>query len=106
MQICLFVSILEVLCRNLKVVEGLNYSMLAHITPGYVGADLSALIREASMSSVNRLLLVAKSSCDDHVTVEKMVELLKEQVPLTEDELDKVAITEEDFKVVTKSVCV
>ncbi|ELU02896.1 hypothetical protein CAPTEDRAFT_169679 [Capitella teleta] len=46
--------ILEVLCRSLKVGPDFDYLGLAHLTPGYVGADLMALVREAAITAVNR----------------------------------------------------
>nr|XP_061794545.1 nuclear valosin-containing protein-like [Nerophis lumbriciformis] len=50
--------ILKTLCRNLKMPEDFDYRKLARLTPGYVGADLMALCREAAMHAVNRVLLV------------------------------------------------
>ncbi|XP_076748066.1 nuclear valosin-containing protein-like isoform X6 [Maylandia zebra] len=49
--------ILRTLCRKLKLPEDFDYQQLARLTPGYVGADLMALCREAAMSAVNRVLL-------------------------------------------------
>ncbi|XP_026164495.1 nuclear valosin-containing protein-like isoform X2 [Mastacembelus armatus] len=49
--------ILRTLCRKLKLPEDFDYHQLARLTPGYVGADLMALCREAAMSAVNRVLL-------------------------------------------------
>ncbi|XP_039994823.1 nuclear valosin-containing protein-like [Xiphias gladius] len=49
--------ILKTLCRKLKLSEDFDYQQLARLTPGYVGADLMALCREAAMSAVNRVLL-------------------------------------------------
>lgn len=45
------------MCRNLKLPEDFDYQELARLTPGYVGADLMALCREAAMTAVNRVLL-------------------------------------------------
>lgn len=45
------------MCRKLKLPEDFDYQQLARLTPGYVGADLMALCREAAMSAVNRVLL-------------------------------------------------
>ncbi|KAM3863406.1 nuclear valosin-containing protein-like [Diretmus argenteus] len=50
------VRILKTLCRKLKLPEDFDYQQLAQLTPGYVGADLMALCREAAMSAVNRVL--------------------------------------------------
>ncbi|XP_066507015.1 nuclear valosin-containing protein-like [Hoplias malabaricus] len=49
--------ILKTLCRKLKLPEDFDFRQLARLTPGYVGADLMALCREAAMSAVNRVLL-------------------------------------------------
>ncbi|XP_053189271.1 nuclear valosin-containing protein-like isoform X1 [Scomber japonicus] len=49
--------ILKTLCRKLKLPEDFDYQQLARLTPGYVGADLMALCREAAMCAVNRVLL-------------------------------------------------
>ncbi|KAM8860325.1 nuclear valosin-containing protein-like isoform 2-T3 [Spinachia spinachia] len=49
--------ILKTLCRKLKLQEDFDYQQLARLTPGYVGADLMALCREAAMSAVSRVLL-------------------------------------------------
>ncbi|KAL6466352.1 hypothetical protein MHYP_G00241560 [Metynnis hypsauchen] len=49
--------ILKTLCRKLKLPADFDFRQLARLTPGYVGADLMALCREAAMSAVNRVLL-------------------------------------------------
>ncbi|KAK5604765.1 hypothetical protein CRENBAI_010880 [Crenichthys baileyi] len=49
--------ILKTLCRKLTLPEDFGYQQLARLTPGYVGADLMALCREAAMAAVNRVLL-------------------------------------------------
>ncbi|KAM4730383.1 nuclear valosin-containing protein-like isoform 2-T2 [Anableps anableps] len=50
-------GILKTLCRKLTLPDGFRYEQLARLTPGYVGADLMALCREAAMAAVNRVLL-------------------------------------------------
>ncbi|XP_022056036.1 nuclear valosin-containing protein-like isoform X2 [Acanthochromis polyacanthus] len=52
--------ILKTLCRKLNLPEDFDYQKLARLTPGYVGADLMALCREAAMSAVNRILLESR----------------------------------------------
>ncbi|XP_033647105.1 nuclear valosin-containing protein-like [Asterias rubens] len=47
--------ILQVLCRNLKLSSDFSYVSLSSLTPGYVGADLMSLCREAAMCAVNRI---------------------------------------------------
>lgn len=39
----------------MKLESNFNYSLLARLTPGYVGADLMSLCREAAMFSVDRI---------------------------------------------------
>ncbi|XP_060720378.1 nuclear valosin-containing protein-like isoform X1 [Tachysurus vachellii] len=52
------IKILRTLCRKLKLAADFDFARLARLTPGYVGADLMALCREAAMTAVNRLLLL------------------------------------------------
>ncbi|XP_027131638.1 nuclear valosin-containing protein-like isoform X3 [Larimichthys crocea] len=59
--------ILKTLCRKLKLPEDFDYQQLARLTPGYVGADLMALCREAAMSAVNRVLLEIRGRSHGHV---------------------------------------
>ncbi|CAI9740885.1 nuclear valosin-containing protein-like [Octopus vulgaris] len=47
--------ILQVLCKSLKLSDNFSYPQLAHMTPGFVGADLNALSREAAMVAINRV---------------------------------------------------
>ena len=46
--------ILGVLCRDLRLSPDFDFPCLARQTPGYVGADLMALAREAAITAVNR----------------------------------------------------
>ncbi|XP_033000580.1 nuclear valosin-containing protein-like [Lacerta agilis] len=50
-------KILKTLCRKLRLQDSFDFGHLAHLTPGYVGADLMALCREAAMCTVNRVLV-------------------------------------------------
>ncbi|XP_018335493.1 uncharacterized AAA domain-containing protein C16E9.10c isoform X2 [Agrilus planipennis] len=49
------VEILKVLTAKLKLENNFNYETIASYTPGFVGADLMALTREAAMAAVNRV---------------------------------------------------
>jgi len=49
-------KILQVICKNLRVAPGFDMYELAKLTPGYVGADLQALVREAAVQAVNKAL--------------------------------------------------
>lgn len=50
------VQILQILCSKLKLAPDFSYEYVALNTPGFVGADLMALTREASMVAVNRFV--------------------------------------------------
>lgn len=43
------------MCKGLSISSDVATDNLAHLTPGYVGADLSSLVREAAMCAVNRI---------------------------------------------------
>lgn len=45
------------MCKNLRVEEDFSFTALAQHTPGFVGADLMALTREAAMVAVDRYSL-------------------------------------------------
>ncbi|KAI8998340.1 P-loop containing nucleoside triphosphate hydrolase protein [Gaertneriomyces semiglobifer] len=47
--------ILQKLCSNLRLSGDFDYTSLAKMTPGYVGADLNALTAEAGMIAVKRI---------------------------------------------------
>ncbi|MEO2154785.1 MAG: CDC48 family AAA ATPase, partial [Nanoarchaeota archaeon] len=68
---------------------------LAEVTHGYVGADLAALVKEAAMNAVRRVLpelLQLKRRDED------------EKPEVSEDILKKLVVTEEDFKEALKFV--
>ncbi|XP_069464745.1 nuclear valosin-containing protein-like isoform X4 [Ambystoma mexicanum] len=129
--------ILKTLCRKLKLPESFDFHHLAHMTPGYVGADLMALCREAAMCAVNRVLIdldgvqtnvapaadgsevveqngmeetghAVKEACPATLLVkdelQKLLELLKQQIPLDEQQLQKLCIEMNDFIVALASV--
>ncbi|CAG9583395.1 unnamed protein product [Danaus chrysippus] len=48
-------EILLILCKNLALGDDVNMNDLAQITPGFVGADLQALVNKASTYAVKRI---------------------------------------------------
>lgn len=48
-------EILSILCKNISVSEDVDLSAIAQITPGFVGADLQALVNKASTYAVKRI---------------------------------------------------
>ncbi|XP_032383365.1 nuclear valosin-containing protein-like isoform X3 [Etheostoma spectabile] len=65
--------ILKTLCRKLKLPEDFDYQQLARLTPGYVGADLMALCREAAMSAVHRVLLEIRGQRQSRSVTEELL---------------------------------
>uniref|UniRef100_A0AAR2KXZ9 AAA+ ATPase domain-containing protein n=1 Tax=Pygocentrus nattereri TaxID=42514 RepID=A0AAR2KXZ9_PYGNA len=118
--------ILKTLCRKLKLPADFDFRQLARLTPGYVGADLMALCREAAMSAVNRVLLHTAASdsltpqvrADPSVTqielntgassfqgeLVQLLALLKKSESLSEEQLAGLCILMDDFKASLTSV--
>lgn len=47
-------KILEVHTKKVALASNVNLSTIASLTPGFVGADLVALIREAALAAIDR----------------------------------------------------
>uniref|UniRef100_A0A669F2T3 Nuclear VCP like n=1 Tax=Oreochromis niloticus TaxID=8128 RepID=A0A669F2T3_ORENI len=115
--------ILRTLCRKLKLPEDFDYQQLARLTPGYVGADLMALCREAAMSAVNRVLLETRGpphsqsqtsakeplasgapTLTDQGELWSVLCLLKSTETLSEEQLAGLCILMSDFQLSLASV--
>lgn len=73
-------EILAILCKNLTLSEDIDMNALAQITPGFVGADLQALVNKASTYAVKRIF------------VDIRVAHNKKTIALTEKPKDEVTI--------------
>uniref|UniRef100_A0A673LA21 AAA+ ATPase domain-containing protein n=1 Tax=Sinocyclocheilus rhinocerous TaxID=307959 RepID=A0A673LA21_9TELE len=96
-------KILKTLCRKITLPEDFDYRQLARLTPGYVGADLMALCREAAMSAVNRILLQALHDPSQGIRVlstdlEQLLSLLKRNEALSEEQLSGLCVLMSDFR--------
>eukprot|EP01028_Stygiella_incarcerata_P011273 TRINITY_DN62966_c0_g1_i1.p1 TRINITY_DN62966_c0_g1~~TRINITY_DN62966_c0_g1_i1.p1 ORF type:complete len:811 (+),score=235.49 TRINITY_DN62966_c0_g1_i1:154-2586(+) len=58
-------KILHVLCKKLRLEGKFDFYSLAKLTPGYVGADLCALTKEAGAACVNRIFFELKKTKQD-----------------------------------------
>ncbi|XP_044532297.1 nuclear valosin-containing protein-like isoform X2 [Gracilinanus agilis] len=126
--------ILRTLCRKMKLPETFDFQHLAHLTPGYVGADLMALRQEAVNCAIDRVLLKLnmpkqKNSPSEGVTTEgslgelmetedgskpqdlsvknellRLLELLKDQNSIPEEHLQMLCIEMNDFIVALSKV--
>lgn len=69
----------------MKLPDDFDYQQLARLTPGYVGADLMALCREAAMSAVNRVLLELRGQPKSQSSVEGLLTSRVEPEPAVSD---------------------
>ncbi|XP_017381884.1 nuclear valosin-containing protein-like isoform X2 [Cebus imitator] len=121
--------ILQTLCRKLRLPQAFDFCNLAHLTPGFVGADLMALCREAAMCAVNRVLmklqeqqkkdpemedlpskgvqeerLGTEPTSETQDELQRLLGLLRDQDPLSEEQMQGLCIELNDFIVALSSV--
>lgn len=113
--------ILQTLCRKLRLPESFDFQHVAHLTPGYVGADLMALCREAAMGAVNRVLIQLREFKGKETSIEpsslleetselkvqnvqpnqdqlqRLLEVLQDQTPFPDEHLQSLSIEMSDF---------
>ena len=75
-------NILKIPTRNMPLTKDVNLERFADITHGFVGADLAALVKEAAMNVLRRILPEIK---------------LKEKEPIPKETLEKMTVTHKDF---------
>ncbi|KAF1790829.1 P-loop containing nucleoside triphosphate hydrolase [Phytophthora cactorum] len=105
-------KILRVLARKMTLEGDFDFAALARRTPGYVGADLVSLTKEAAVGAVNRIFtkisavkqLTAEEKAEEKTTDEteeapSAADDLRAQVkPFTEAQLAPLSITMADFE--------
>jgi len=95
-------KILEVVCKDLRLEPGTDFGNLALLTPGYVGADLTSLTREAAMAAVNR---VFGDFCPQAGTdLASLLGWLRDTPPLGDSQLGGLFIQKDDWKEALKIV--
>jgi len=82
-------EILKIHTRNMPLDKNVNLGELAEITYGFVGADLSSLAKEAAMIVLRKILPDLR---------------LKEEEPIPKEILERLRITQQDFKDALKVV--
>ncbi|MCX6741958.1 MAG: CDC48 family AAA ATPase [Candidatus Pacearchaeota archaeon] len=82
-------SVLKIHTRNMPITKDVKLEELSAVSHGFVGADLSALCKEAAMAALRRILPDLK---------------LKEDEPLSQELLAKLIVTSKDFKDALKNV--
>jgi len=69
-------EVIKIHTRNMPLEKKLNLQKLADMTYGYVGADISALSKEAAMSALRRILPEIKWKDEDHLPRDVMEKLI------------------------------
>uniref|UniRef100_A0A915HJX3 AAA+ ATPase domain-containing protein n=1 Tax=Romanomermis culicivorax TaxID=13658 RepID=A0A915HJX3_ROMCU len=100
-------KILEKICKDIRLESNFSMKNLSRLTPGYVGADLAALAREACVIAMNRVFetlftsIVKEKVLSDLTLVETELERakkwLKEKPPLNYDSIADLHVTMKDF---------
>ncbi|HIH42529.1 TPA: CDC48 family AAA ATPase [Candidatus Woesearchaeota archaeon] len=82
-------NILKIHSRNMPLAKNVDLNEIAQITYGFVGADLSALVKEAAMIVLRKVLPELK---------------LKEDEPISREVLEKLSVSQKHFKEALKIV--
>uniref|UniRef100_A0A2S2QJ24 Nuclear valosin-containing protein-like n=1 Tax=Sipha flava TaxID=143950 RepID=A0A2S2QJ24_9HEMI len=115
-------AMLDLMCKNLRIDPTVSLDRLSELTPGYVGADLKSLTREAATVSANRTIEAIKKRLQVISNVGTLVEteqllgynkntmvkdtlnLLRSDNVISIDEVSQTQITLDDFKEALKKV--
>jgi ribosome biogenesis ATPase len=93
------VQILSVLTKNCTLEGSLDILQIARSTPGFVGADLNALVNTAGNLAMRRVASQRKSELSGQLTEKEDNEDWWKQ-PWSPEEMGKLAITMADFEVI------
>ncbi|XP_028776414.1 cell division control protein 48 homolog C-like isoform X2 [Neltuma alba] len=95
-------EILFVLTRNLKLEGSFDLRKIARSTPGFVGADLAALVNKAGNLAMRRIIVERKCELSQDPLDERSEEWWRE--PWSPEEMDKLLIEMSDFEEAVKLV--
>ena len=99
-------QILKALTRQMSLSGDIDFRLLAKLTPGFVGADLSDLVSTAGSIAIKRFLHTLKSQAVDmdidgdsllSAKVTELRRLIKRAKEPAEEGMEAVAITNDDF---------
>jgi ribosome biogenesis ATPase len=96
-------QILTTLATKLRIAHDVKWKEMARKTPGYVGADLKALTREAAAVSINRIFKTREENKSMSMEIENAEiqpvddNTTEKSKTFTADELEGFAIEEKDF---------
>ncbi|XP_064403165.1 nuclear valosin-containing protein-like isoform X3 [Halichondria panicea] len=98
-------SILRLHCSTLRLEEDFNYTLVSQACPGFVGADLVALVREASLCAINRVLTLSQLAETTPTNgAPGLLGIIKNASPFPDSMLAATYITQSDFNEALKSV--
>lgn len=100
------INILKTLVKDLKLSGDFNFEIIARNSPGYVGADLRAITKEAATVAINRIFSNLRNS-EDKILYNKcsMRSKHREKInPFSDEDLEKFSITMDDFNEALKKV--
>jgi len=107
-----------VLCKKLRLSGDFDYTILAKMTPGYVGADLQSLTAAAGVIAIKRMInqlqetALATAAADDmevdetprppHNEPPKSISMLhvfikEDKGPMSPEQMEDLSITQDDF---------
>lgn len=116
------VRILKAISKKLRLAGDFDFTLMARETPGYVGADLQSISKEAASIAINRIFSTIENETQDvedngmqiegdsmrHQSLENrsnVSDILKSKTePYTDDELSNLYITMADFLEAIKKV--
>ncbi|XP_017773793.1 PREDICTED: nuclear valosin-containing protein-like isoform X2 [Nicrophorus vespilloides] len=92
--------ILKVLTSKLKLEDNFDFSSLAKFTPGFVGADLMALTREAALAAVSRVFndLREKQKLEQAMALQSSVDCQENGSNDTESKSDAEIVVDDENK--------
>ena len=82
-------GILKVMCKNMAISSDFDFKSIARQCPGYVGADLSSLVKQAASVAVKRAF--SSLACS-------------QKQPFSQEELESLNITMHDFMIALPKV--
>ncbi|KAJ6792818.1 cell division control protein 48-like protein C-like [Iris pallida] len=95
-------EILSVLTQNLRLEGEFNLMKIARSTPGFVGADLAALVNKAGNLAMKRIMDRRKSDISCKLNGEKVEDWWRQ--PWSPEEIDSLSIIMPDFEEAIKMV--
>ena len=102
------IGIIKTMTKDMKLSGDFDFKVLARGTPGYVGADIRSLTKEAAVVAINRIFKdVLKDQSlpsdmvigmdDNNRNAATPAEDLTQVTPLTDEEMNPLYVTMEDF---------